>query len=221
VIIKLFLYHVISRRAQFQQWCAEQNCRNNGFLTLTHTSYSWDGSGCVVTRLWAGRQRNPAVIPGRRKRFFGSHECPYCARVENLFIYTSVSPFEFTAWYIIKHRGNFPFTFIPILARLYSFYYTQTILVCNNSNNNNNDDDDDDDDDDNNNNNKRLCIAIQQMWNLKCTIIPVIIGATGIVTRSLRKNLEAVPANHSIDSVQKTAILGTSHIIRKVLQCEA
>jgi hypothetical protein len=25
------------------------------------------------------------------------------------------------------------------------------------------------------------------MWNLKCTIIPVIIGATGIVTRSLRK----------------------------------
>ena len=27
---------------------------------------------------------------------------------------------------------------------------------------------------------------IQRMWNLKCTIIPVIIGATGIVTRSLR-----------------------------------
>ena len=26
---------------------------------------------------------------------------------------------------------------------------------------------------------------------------------------------------HSIDSLQKTAILGTSHIIRKVLQCEA
>jgi hypothetical protein len=34
------------------------------------------------------------------------------------------------------------------------------------------------------------------MWNLKCTIIPVIIGATGIVTRSLRKNLEAVPGKH-------------------------
>ena len=58
------------------------------------------------------------------------------------------------------------------------------------------------------------------MWNLKCTIIPVIIGATGIVTRSLKKNLEAVPGKHSIDSLQKTAILGTSHIIRKVLQCE-
>jgi len=35
--------------------------------------------------------------------------------------------------------------------------------------------------------------------NLKCAIIPVIIGATGIVTRSLRKNLEAVPGKDSID----------------------
>jgi hypothetical protein len=49
---------------------------------------------------------------------------------------------------------------------------------------------------------KSLCIEIQRMWNLKCTIIPVIIGATGIVRRSLRKNLEAVPGKHSIDSLQ-------------------
>ena len=66
-----------------------------------------------------------------------------------------------------------------------------------------------------------FCIEIQQMWNLKCTIVPVTIGATGIVTRSLKKNLETIPGKHSIDSLQKTAILGTSHIIRKVLQCEA
>jgi hypothetical protein len=59
------------------------------------------------------------------------------------------------------------------------------------------------------------------MWNPKCTIIPVIIGATEIETRSLRKHMEAVPGKHSIDSLQKTAILGSSHIIRKVLQCEA
>jgi len=64
---------------------------------------------------------------------------------------------------------------------------------------------------------KSICIEIQRMWNLKCTVIPVIIGATGIVTRSLRKYLEAVPGKHSIDSLQQTAILGTSHIIRKVL----
>jgi hypothetical protein len=62
---------------------------------------------------------------------------------------------------------------------------------------------------------KSLGIEIQRMWNLKCTIITVIIGATGIVTRSLRKNLEAVPGKHSTDSLQKTAVLGTTHIIRK------
>ena len=39
------------------------------------------------------------------------------------------------------------------------------------------------------------------------TITPVITGATGIVTRSLRKNLEAVPGKHSIDSLQKTVYL--------------
>jgi Co/Zn/Cd efflux system component len=57
------------------------------------------------------------------------------------------------------------------------------------------------------------------MWNLKCTITPVKIWATGILTKSLRKNLQAIPGKHSIDSLQKTATLGTSHI-RKILQCE-
>jgi hypothetical protein len=40
-------------------------------------------------------------------------------------------------------------------------------------------------------------------------IIPVIIGATGIVTKSLDKNLETVAGKHSIDSLQTTALLGT------------
>ena len=66
-----------------------------------------------------------------------------------------------------------------------------------------------------------IIIIIIIMWKLKCAIIPVKIGVTGIVTRSISKNLEAVPGKYSIDSLQKTAILGTSHIIRKVLQCEA
>jgi len=58
------------------------------------------------------------------------------------------------------------------------------------------------------------------MWKLKCMVIPVIMRTTGIVTRSLRKNLEDIPGIHSIDSLRKTAILGTLHIMRKVMQCE-
>ena len=66
-----------------------------------------------------------------------------------------------------------------------------------------------------------LRIEIQRMWNVICTIVPVIIGATGIVMRSLRKNLGTVPGKYSIESLQITAILRISHIIRKVLQSEA
>jgi hypothetical protein len=67
---------------------------------------------------------------------------------------------------------------------------------------------------------KNLSIEIQLMWKMKCFVIPVIIGATEIVTRGLKKYLETIPGKHSIESLQKTAVLGTSHIIRKVLQSE-
>jgi hypothetical protein len=48
-----------------------------------------------------------------------------------------------------------------------------------------------------------------------------ITGATGIVTKGLEKNVEAVPGKYRIDSLLKTSILGKSHIIWEVLQCEA
>jgi hypothetical protein len=67
---------------------------------------------------------------------------------------------------------------------------------------------------------KNLSIELQRMWNMKCFFIPVITGATGIVSKNLQKYLVTIPGQHSIDSLQKTAILGTSHIVRKVLQAE-
>jgi hypothetical protein len=33
-------------------------------------------------------------------------------------------------------------------------------------------------------------------------------------------NMEAIPGKHSTDLLQKIAILGTAHTIRKVLQCD-
>jgi hypothetical protein len=58
------------------------------------------------------------------------------------------------------------------------------------------------------------------MWNMKCKIIPVIIGATRIVKKGLRKYFEAISGKHSTDLLQTTATLGTSHTIQKVLQSE-
>ena len=37
----------------------------------------------------------------------------------------------------------------------------------------------------------------------------------------LKEKFGSCTGKHSIDSLQKTAVLGTSHIIRKVLQCGA
>jgi hypothetical protein len=37
------------------------------------------------------------------------------------------------------------------------------------------------------------------MWNMKCMTIPAIMGAIGIVTKGLKKNLEDVEGKHSAD----------------------
>jgi hypothetical protein len=73
--------------------------------------------------------------------------------------------------------------------------------------------------DNNNNNNKYkdLTIEIQRMWNVKTKVIPVIIGATGNISKSFRKYMSNIPRNHKVKELQKTDILGTAHIFRKVL----
>jgi hypothetical protein len=55
------------------------------------------------------------------------------------------------------------------------------------------------------------------MWKVKINVIPVIIGATGTISKSFRKYLSNVPGKHEVKELQKTAILGTAHILRKVL----
>jgi hypothetical protein len=55
------------------------------------------------------------------------------------------------------------------------------------------------------------------MWNVKTRVIPVIIGASGTTSKSFRKYVRTIPGNHDIRELQKTAILGTAHVLRKVL----
>jgi hypothetical protein len=64
---------------------------------------------------------------------------------------------------------------------------------------------------------KDLTIKIQRMWNVKTKVIPVIIGATGTISKSFRKYVSNIPGNHEVKELQKTVILGTAHILRKVL----
>jgi len=64
---------------------------------------------------------------------------------------------------------------------------------------------------------KDLTIEIQRMWNVKTNMIPVIIGANGTISKSFRKYVSNTPGNHEIKELQKTAIIGTAHILRKTL----
>jgi hypothetical protein len=64
---------------------------------------------------------------------------------------------------------------------------------------------------------KDLTIEIQRMWNVKPRVIPVIIGATGTISNLFRKYVSNIPGNHEVKELQKTVILGTAHILRKVL----
>jgi hypothetical protein len=60
-------------------------------------------------------------------------------------------------------------------------------------------------------------IEIQRMWNVKIKLIPVIIGATGTISKSFRMYVSNIPGNHEVSELQKTAILGIALMFRKVL----
>jgi hypothetical protein len=55
------------------------------------------------------------------------------------------------------------------------------------------------------------------MLNVKTMVKPVLNGATGTISKSFRKYVSDISGNHDIKELQKTAIMGTAHIIRKVL----
>jgi hypothetical protein len=64
---------------------------------------------------------------------------------------------------------------------------------------------------------KNLTKETQRMWNAKAKVIPVITQATVTISKSFRRHVSNTQGNHDVRKLQKTDILGTAHIIRKVL----
>jgi hypothetical protein len=64
---------------------------------------------------------------------------------------------------------------------------------------------------------KDLTVEIQRMLNVKTRVIPVITGTTGTISKSFRKYVSTIPGNYEVKELRKTTILGTAHILRKVL----
>ena len=55
------------------------------------------------------------------------------------------------------------------------------------------------------------------MWNKKVEVIPIIIGVTLIVEKGIQNYLQKIPGKHNLYNLQRSAILGMAHILRKVL----
>ena len=65
---------------------------------------------------------------------------------------------------------------------------------------------------------RNLEIEIQKCWNLtKVSTVPIIIGALGTVCQDIMTYIKAISKNIEFSVIQKTALLGTAHILRSFL----
>ena len=66
--------------------------------------------------------------------------------------------------------------------------------------------------------NKYLFLAreLKKLWNMKVTIIPILIGAFGTVTKVLLKGLEYLEVGSQVETIQTTALFKTARILRRV-----
>ena len=53
---------------------------------------------------------------------------------------------------------------------------------------------------------------------MKVTILPIMIGAFGTVTKGLLKGLEDLEVGGRVKTFQTTTLLGTARILRRVLE---
>ena len=53
---------------------------------------------------------------------------------------------------------------------------------------------------------------------MKVTIIPIVIGAFGTVTKGLLKELEDLEVGGRVETIQTTTFWGTARILRRVLE---
>jgi hypothetical protein len=61
---------------------------------------------------------------------------------------------------------------------------------------------------------KDLTVEIQCMRNVETNVIPVITGATGMISKSFTKYFSNIPGKHEIKELQQTTTLGMAHILQ-------
>ena len=69
-------------------------------------------------------------------------------------------------------------------------------------------------------NDKYLDLAreLKKLWNMTVTIVPIVIGAFGTVTRGLLKALDDLEVGGRAETIQTIALLKTARILWRVLE---
>ncbi len=63
-----------------------------------------------------------------------------------------------------------------------------------------------------------LSRELKKLWNMKVTIVSIVIGALGTITKGLLKGLEDLEVGGRVETIQTTALLRTARILRRVLE---
>ena len=63
-----------------------------------------------------------------------------------------------------------------------------------------------------------LTRELKKLWNMKVTIVPIVIGAFGTITKGLLKGLEDLEVCGRVETIQMIALLRTASILRRVLE---
>ena len=63
-----------------------------------------------------------------------------------------------------------------------------------------------------------LARELKRLWNMWVTIVPIVIGAFGTVTKGLLKGLEDLEVDGRVETVQTTTLFRTARILRRVLE---
>ena len=63
-----------------------------------------------------------------------------------------------------------------------------------------------------------LARELKKLWNMKVTIIPIVISALDTVTEGLLKGLEDLEIRGRVETIQITTLLRTARILRRVLE---
>ena len=63
-----------------------------------------------------------------------------------------------------------------------------------------------------------LARELKKLWNMKVTIVPIVIGALGTITKGLLKGQEDLEVGGWVETIQTTALLRTARILRRVLE---